>query len=83
MEITNASLLRKNLFTTIDNVIKFNESVVVNTKKGNVVLISEEEYKNMLETIYLTSQPGLVEKIKEGEKEDIDSMPTYNPDEEW
>ena len=26
---------------------------------------------------------GLVERIKEGEKEDIDSMKTYNPNEDW
>ena len=37
----------------------------------------------MIETIYLASQKGLVEKIKSGEKEDISSMSTYNPHEEW
>ena len=37
----------------------------------------------MFETIYLVSQKGLVEKIKEGEKEDISKMSTYNPNEEW
>ena len=36
-----------------------------------------------METIYLVSQKGLVEKIKKGEKEDISKMSTYNPNEEW
>ena len=83
MSVTSVSVLRKNLFTSIDNVIEFNESITVSTKKGNAVIISEEDYNSMLETIYLVSQKGLVEKIKEGESEDISEMPTYNPNEAW
>ena len=83
MPITNISVLRKNLFNSIDKVIEFNETITVNTKKGNAVIVSEEEFNSMLETIYLVSQPGLLEKIKKGEKEDIDSMTTYDPNEEW
>ena len=37
----------------------------------------------MRETIYITSQKGLLKRIKEGEKEDISSMKVYNPNEEW
>ena len=83
MTISNISVLRKNLFSSIDNVIEYNDSITVSTKKGNAVIISEAEYNAMLETIYLVSQKGLVEKIKEGEKEDISKMSTYNPNEEW
>ena len=83
MTVTNISALRKNLFSFIDYVIKYNDSITVSTKNGNAVIISEAEYNSMLETIYLVSQKGLVEKIKEGEKEDISQMSTYNPNEEW
>lgn len=83
MAVTNISFLRKNLFSSIDNVIEYNDSITVSTKNGNAVIISEAEYNAMLETIYLVSQKGLVEKIKEGEKEDISKMSTYNPNEEW
>ena len=83
MSITNISILRKNLFSSIDNVIEYNDPITVSTKKGNAVIISENDYNAMLETIYLVSQKGLVEKIKEGEKEDIASMSTYNPNDEW
>ena len=81
MTVTNISVLRKNLFSSIDNVIKYNDSITVSTKNGNAVIISESEYNAMLETIYLDSKKGLVEKIKEGEKEDISSMSTYDPNE--
>ena len=83
MAVTNISVLRKNLFSSIDNVIEYNDSITVSTKNGNAVIISEAEYIAMLETIFLVSQKGLVEKIKEGEKEDISKMSTYNPNEEW
>ncbi len=83
MAVTNISVLRKNLFGSIDNVIEYNDSITVSTKNGNAVIISEAEYNAMLETIYLVSQKGLVGKIKEGEKEDISKMSTYNPNEEW
>ena len=83
MAVTNISVLRKNLFNSIDNVIEYNDSITVSTKNGNAVIISEAEYNAMLETIYLVSQKGLAEKIKEGEKEDISKMSTYNPNEEW
>lgn len=83
MAVTNISVLRKNLFSFIVNVIEYNDSITVSTKNGNAVIISEAEYNAMLETIYLVSQKGLAEKIKKGEKEDISKMSTYNPNEEW
>ena len=83
MSTINASTLRKNLFSSLETVVEYNDAITVNTKKGNAVIISEEEYNAMRETIYLSSQKGLVEKIKEGESEDISSMKVYNPNEEW
>lgn len=83
MSITNISVLRKDLFNKIENVIEFNDVITVSTKKGNAVIISEDDYNAMTETLFLLSKKGLLELIKEGEKEDIASMTSYNPNEEW
>ena len=83
MPTTNVSVLRKDLFNSIDNVIEYNEIIIVNTKKGNAIIISEEDYNALLETLALQSDPRVIKKIKDGEKENIDSMTTYNPNEEW
>lgn len=83
MSITNISALRQDLFNKIENVIEFNDVITVSTKKGNAVIISEDDYNAMTETLFLLSKKGLLEPIKEGEKEDIASMPSYNPNEEW
>ena len=83
MPITNISVLRKDLFNSIDKVIEYNEVITVNTKKGNAVIISEADYNALMETLLLQSDPRVINKIKDGENEDIDTMTTYNPDEEW
>ena len=83
MSTTNATDLRKKLFETLGNVIEYDEPVVVNTKKGNAIIISESDYNAMVETIFLTSQPGLVKKIKEGEKESPKTMSQYHKGEPW
>lgn len=62
--------------------IEYNDSVTINTPKGNAVILSEEDYNGMLETIYILFQKGLYKKIKDGEKEEVCGMKKYNPDEE-
>ena len=83
MFIINATELHENLFNTLDDVIKNNNPVTVNTRNGNAVILSEEDYNGMMETIDILSQKGLHQRIKEGEKEDVSGMKKYNPDEEW
>ncbi len=63
---TNATNLRKNMFELIDKTVKYNEPVNISTKSGNAVLISEEEYNNLVESLYLNSIPNMSEKLKDG-----------------
>lgn len=75
--------LMKNLDSVIDKTINSGEKVVVKTHSGNAVILSEEEYESMKETIYVLSQPGLASRIKEGEKEDISKMHTFFENEDF
>lgn len=63
---TNITNFRKNLFNILEQTIKFNEPVNVSTKDGNAVIISEEDYNGLMETVYLSSMPGMRDKIVEG-----------------
>lgn len=54
---TNITNFRKNLFTIMEQTVKYNEPVNVSTKDGNAVLISEEDYNSLAETLYLYSIP--------------------------
>ncbi len=69
---TNATNLRKNLFNFLDMVIEFNEVINVSTKKGNVVILNEEDYNGLMETLYLTSIPGMKEKLLDGLNAEIE-----------
>lgn len=82
INITNA---RQNLFQLVSDVnIGFNPITIVNNKGKNAVLISEDEWKNIEETLYLSSIPGLTDDVNEIRKnEDWKSAKEYTPDEEW
>ena len=81
MNVTNA---RKNLYKLIDEVNNSSTPVTITNSKGsNAVLMSEEDYNALQETIYLYSVPGLVESILDADKQDSKKMKKYNPKEEW
>lgn len=82
INITNA---RQNLFQLVaDENVGFNPITIVNNKGKNAVLISEDEWKSIEETLYLSSIPGLVEDINNIKKnENWDEAKEFNPDEEW
>lgn len=82
INITNA---RQNLFQLVSEVnIGFNPITIVNNKGKNAVLISEDEWKNIEETLYLSSIPGMVDNINEiRKKEDWDKATEYDENEEW
>ena len=82
INITNA---RQNLFQLVADVnVGFNPITIVNNKGKNAVLISEEEWKNIEETLYLSGIPGYVENINDIRKnEDWDNAKEYNIDEQW
>ncbi len=61
--VTNA---RKDLYKLIDQVHESHEPIVITGKRGSGVLISEEDFAAIQETLYLQSVPGMTESITEG-----------------
>lgn len=57
--------------------------MITNSKGENAVLISEEDWSAIQETLYLNSTPGMVENILESSREPIEECVEYNEDEEW
>ena len=66
MTTTTITKFRKSVYSMVENTVRFNETVIITTKDGNAVMISEEEYLGMIETLYLTSVPSMKEKLIEG-----------------
>ena len=59
MIATNITSFRKNVFSLLEQTIKYNEPLSINTKAGNAIVLSEEDYNGMIETIYLMSVPTM------------------------
>ena len=68
---TNITNFRKNIFSMLEQTIKYNEPVNINTKDGNAVVLSEEDYNGLMETLYISSIQNLKEDIIEGLKTPI------------
>ena len=66
MLTTTVTNFRKNIYAMIENTIRYNEPAIITTKSGNAVMISEEEYRGLLETLRLSSNPELKQKLVDG-----------------
>lgn len=68
MTTTNITKARSTLFELAERVVKFNDTINVTTKDGSFVMISEEDYNGLMETLYLCSIPGMKESLLKGMK---------------
>ncbi len=76
ISITNA---RKNLYSLTKDVVNNSEPVLLtNNSGGNTVIVSEEDWKALNETIYLLSVPGFMDSIRES---DASEWAEYDPKE--
>lgn len=72
MTNTNATNFRKNIFSLLEQTIKYNEPVNISTKDGNAVLMSESDYNNVMATFEIYNNPALYNKIMKGKSAPID-----------
>jgi antitoxin YefM len=72
MPIITATKARKNLYSLIDQVSESHEPLRITGKRGNAVLISEDDWLALQETLYLHSIPGMKESIIDGMNTPVD-----------
>lgn len=63
---TNITSFRKDIFNMLEQTIKYNEPLNISTKAGNAVVLSEEDYRGIMETLRLLSEPGMKGKLLDG-----------------
>lgn len=73
MTVINATNARKKLYSLMDEVNISHEPVHITGKKGGVVMIAEEDWRNIEETLYLSNIPKMTESVQEGLKEPLDT----------
>ena len=72
MTTLNASEARANLYRLMDQTAENHEPVVITGRRVNAVLVAEEDWNAINETLYLLSVPGMRESIQEGMAEPLD-----------
>ncbi len=71
MTILTASQARANLYRLIDQAAQSHQPVFITGKRSGAVLVSEEDWMSIQETLFLLSVPGLRESIKQGMAEPL------------
>ncbi len=66
MTTMSATEARKQLYKLLDDVAQSHEPVQITGKRGSAVLVSEDDWRAVQETLYLVSVPGMRESILEG-----------------
>jgi prevent-host-death family protein len=66
MPTVTATEARAKLYRLIDQAASSHEPIVITGKRANAVLISEDDWRAVQETLYLLSIPGMRESIREG-----------------
>lgn len=69
MQTIGATQARNNLFQLLRESLKKNKQFRIPYQDGSAILMSEEEYESMLETLYLLSSPGFKKNYNKAKKE--------------
>ncbi|HEX5789908.1 MAG TPA: type II toxin-antitoxin system Phd/YefM family antitoxin [Luteolibacter sp.] len=76
MRTITATSARNELYRLIDETLAEHVPVQITGKRGNAILISEEDWRAIQETLHLVSIPGMKESIRKGMAEPIDTCST-------
>jgi antitoxin YefM len=71
MTILNATEARSRLYNLIDEVAESHKPILISGKRNNAVLISEDDWNAISETLYLLSVPGMRDSIVDGLNTDL------------
>ena len=76
MPAVPATTARANLYRLIDQVNEESEPLTITGQRGNAVLIGEEDWLAIQETLFLESVPGLADSIRRARAEGVDAGST-------
>ncbi len=69
---TNVTNARANLYNLVNMAIDNSEIININTKNGNALLIGEDDYNSLVETLYLSSDPEYKKSLIEGKNTNLE-----------
>ena len=73
MRTINVTKARANLYKLLNEASESHEPIQITGKRSNAILISEEDWNSVQETLHLLTIPGMRESIIEGLNADIET----------
>jgi len=73
MTTISATKARDSLYRLIDEANESHTPIQITGKRGNAVLLSEDDWKAIEETLYLSSVHGMIDSIKEARNEKLEN----------
>jgi antitoxin YefM len=67
-KVRNASQARSNLYGLLDETAASHQPILITGKRSSGVLVSEEDWRAIQETLFLLSIPGMRSSIRRGLK---------------
>lgn len=72
MRTLTGSQARAQLYKLLDEAASSHEPILITGKRANAVIVSEEDWRAVQETLYLLSIPGMRESIRRGLREPVE-----------
>lgn len=85
MSTINITRARSNLYQLVADVNSgYDPITIVNNRGGNAVMVSEDDWRSIQETLDIVNVPGLANKIRKiSQTEDWSKDKPFDPDEQW
>ncbi|MGB2924751.1 MAG: type II toxin-antitoxin system Phd/YefM family antitoxin [Limnothrix sp.] len=72
MDLLTVREARDKLYRLIDEIAEHHKPVIISGKRNNAVLIAQEDWDAIQETLYLVSIPGMKESIQKAAAEPVE-----------
>ena len=72
-----ATQARSKLYQLLDEAAESHQPIQITGKRSNAVLVSEEDWRSIQETLHLVSIPGMRDSIRKGMAEPLDQSSTH------
>jgi antitoxin YefM len=76
MTTMTATDARKNLYSLLDDVAESHEPIQIAGKRNSAVLVSEDDWRAVQETLYLTGIPGMRDSVRKGLETPVEACDT-------
>ena len=71
------SVFSQNAAQYVAHAVNSQDVINVTTEKGSAILLSEEEFRGMMETIYLFNSEGMAERVEEARRTPIEESDDF------